>query len=515
MPPLRLSRLVLTVFYLTGPLLIVSELFKPVFAVPVILLFLLWVPLTFSSRFRPEATERPRPTILSLAAGLFALALSFVWVFFSGIGSYALCRWDYVKHNMLFSYLLDQRLPITILLDGTNHILHYSMAYYITPVRLYQSLAWLVPDASLNFILLIMYSAALFLSFRLLAGRRPVFLLALLAVASLSGGLDLLGMVATGVAPESAPVPSLDIRILYNLEWWGVPFAPQSLTMNLFYAPQHFFGALIGTALLCASLRSDQPLAVSLVEVVIIIAASVFWSPYVAVGLAVLAVVLLFGLDEQGTFFRRMKQEGFAALLPLRGLVSGAFAIALTLAGGLFLTAAVSLSPPRFLVSAAKVLPWSLTYAMNYAPLLVALAFASWPGAWKADRTDALGNPKRRQRIVRILAAGLCASAALLLVTHGLYNDWAMRATLPLSIALAVVLTHVLLGGLAWPYLAVLLTVLVVSSASSLTAFVQSAFMPTHCQSYGRHSLKDMGELKSQYVGRSDSFLYRYFVRSR
>ena len=174
-----------------------------------------------------------------------------------------------------------------------------------------------------------MYSAALFLSFRLLAGRRPVFLLALLAVASLSGGLDLLGMVATGVAPESAPVPSLDIRILYNLEWWGVPFAPQSLTMNLFYAPQHFFGALIGTALLCASLRSDQPLAVSLVEVVIIIAASVFWSPYVAVGLAVLAVVLLFGLDEQGTFFRRMKQEGFAALLPLRGLVSGAFAIAL------------------------------------------------------------------------------------------------------------------------------------------------------------------------------------------
>ena len=145
MPPLRLSRLVLTVFYLTGPLLIVSELFKPVFAVPVILLFLLWVPLTFSSRFRPEATERPRPTILSLAAVLFALALSFVWVFFSGIGSYALCRWDYVKHNMLFSYLLDQKLPISILLDGKNYILHYSMAYYITPVRAISELGLVSP----------------------------------------------------------------------------------------------------------------------------------------------------------------------------------------------------------------------------------------------------------------------------------------------------------------------------------------------------------------------------------
>jgi hypothetical protein len=113
-----------------------------------------------------------------------------------------------------------------------------------------------------------------------------------------------------------------------------------------------------------------------------------------------------------------------------------------------------------------------------------------------------------------VLAAGLGASAALLLVTHGLFNDWAMRATLPLSIALAVALTHVLLGGLAWPYLAVLLTVLAVSSVSSVTTMAQSALMPTHCQAYGRHSLKDMGELKSQYEGRSDSLLYRYFVRS-
>jgi hypothetical protein len=283
--------------------------------------------------------------------------------------------------------------------------------------------------------------------------------------------------------------------------------------MNLFYAPQHFFGALIGTALLCASRRSDQPLAVSLVEVVIVIAASAFWSPYVAVGLAVLAVVLLFSLDEQGTFVRRLRQEGFAALLTLRGLVSGAFAIALSLTGGLFLMAAASLSPPRLLVSVANVLPWGVTYTFNYAPLLVALAFAAWPGAWTADA--ALENPERRQRIVRMLVAGLGASAALLLVTHGLFNDWAMRATLPLSIALAVALTHVLLGGLAWPYLAVLLTVLVVSSASSVTTMAQSALMPTHCQAYGRHSLKDMGELKSQYVGRSDSILYRYFARSR
>lgn len=514
MPPLRLSRLVLAVFYLAGPLLIVAELFKPAFSFPTILLFLLWISLAFSSWPRPDAPARRQP-ILSLVAVFAALTLCFAWVFFSGIGSFALCRWDYVKHNMLFSYLLEQKLPISILLDGTNHILHYSMAYYITPVRAYQSLAWLVPNVSLNFILFIMYSVAMFLSFRLLAGRRPRLLLALVSVAGLTGGLDLLGMAATGVAPESAPMPSFDIRILYNLEWWGVPFAPQSLTMNLFYAPQHFFGALIGTALLCASLRPDQPLAVSFVEVVIVIAASAFWSPYVAVGLIALAGVLLFSLDEQGTFVRRLKQEGFAALLSLRGLVSGALAVALSLAGGLFLTAAISLSPPRLLLSETTMLPWLLTYAFNYAPLLLALVLVPWSGAWKADRTEALGNHEHRRREFRVLAAGLGASAALLLVTHGLYNDWAMRATLPLSIALAVALTQVLLGGLAWPYLAALLTVLAISSASSVTAFAQSALMPTHCQSYGRHTLKDMGDLKSQYEGRPDSFLYRYLARSR
>ena len=178
MPPLRLSRLVLTVFYLAGPLLIVAELFKPALSFPTILLFLLWILLAYSSWPRPDAPPRRQP-IGSLVAVLAALALCVGWVFFSGIGSYALCRWDYVKHNMLFSYLLEQKLPISILLDGTNHILHYSMAYYITPVRLYQSLAWLAPDVSLNVILFIMYSAAMFFSFRLLAGRRPVFLLAL------------------------------------------------------------------------------------------------------------------------------------------------------------------------------------------------------------------------------------------------------------------------------------------------------------------------------------------------
>ena len=78
------------------------------------------------------------------------------------------------------------------------------------------------------------------------------------------------------------------LQVPFNLDWWGIPYAPQSFTTNLYYAPQHFFGALIGTALLYASLQSSQPASATLIETVIVIAASVFWSPYVAVGLAAL-----------------------------------------------------------------------------------------------------------------------------------------------------------------------------------------------------------------------------------
>jgi hypothetical protein len=56
-----------------------------------------------------------------------------------------------------------------------------------------------------------------------------------------------------------------------------------------------------------------------------------------------------------------------------------------------------------------------------------------------------------------------------------------MRGTLPLSIALAVAITQVLLATLKRAYLAVLLGVLALSSASSLSEFAQSALIAPHC----------------------------------
>jgi hypothetical protein len=389
MTPLRLSSLTLTIFYLTGPLLITSELLRPEFSIPILLLFVLWVfPLAFPARSGAAADDAGRLPILGLTATVVALALCFTWVYLSGIGNFALCRWDYIKHNILFSYLLEQRLPIYIQLDGREYILHYSLAYYITPVRFKYVLRYLVPNVSLNAILLMMYSITLFLALSIFARRRAAFLLVLLSILSLTGGLDVLGMLAFGVKPETVvSIPFLDISIPRNLEWWGVPYAPQSLTVNLYWAPHHFFGALIGTALLYALVRSSRSAAVVFVEILILVAASAFWSPYVAVGLAALAVLKL-SIDDDGTVVRRLRQEGLAPLLSTRGLIACAFAAALSLAAWVFFMAAESLSPPRLLLNKAYALPWLLTYALNYAPLLLALILASWSRAWKAAPTD-------------------------------------------------------------------------------------------------------------------------------
>ena len=256
-------------------------------------------------------------------AGLATFALSVAWVFYSGIGSFAICRWDYVKHNLIFSYLLDARLPIYTSLAGKDFIVHYSFAYYISPVRLYQVAHTLAPFITLNGVLLGVYSLALFLATIVLSRGRMTFALALLTILCFTGGLDVAGMLAFGVQPQGEISTSWGtLQVPFNLDWWGIPYAPQSFTMNLYYAPQHFFGALIGAALIYASLQSRRPAAIALIETSIVIAASVFWSPYVAVGLAALALVLTLGLDTQGTVLQRFRREGMSAVLAPLPLVA-------------------------------------------------------------------------------------------------------------------------------------------------------------------------------------------------
>ena len=341
--PIWLSRLVLTLFYLAGPLLIISELFTPALSIPILLLSVAYFVLLVSLLRRDHPADAEAWRASHLVAGLAAFGLCVAWVYYSGIGSFAKCRWDYVKHNLIFSYLLDQKLPIHTTFSGKDFLVHYSFAYYISPVRLYQVAHTFAPGITLNGVLLAVYSMALFLATSVLSRGRMTFALVLLAMLCFGGGLDAVGILAFRGEPQGEISTSWGtLQVPFNLDWWGIPYAPQSFTTNLYYAPQHFFGALIGTALLYASLQSSQPASATLIETVIIIAASVFWSPYVAVGLAALAIVLALSLETHGTVLQRLRQEGNFVLIAPPRLIAFAFAAVLVVAASLFLLASKS-----------------------------------------------------------------------------------------------------------------------------------------------------------------------------
>ena len=136
----------------------------------------------------------------------------------------------------------------------------------------------------------------------------------------------------------------------------------------------------------------------------------------------------------------------------------------------------------------------------------------NWPHAWKARRREVIEGFRG---LPSTFVSCLTASGALLLLAHGTFNDWAMRTTLPLSIVLTVAFTQVLLAELKGAYFAILLIILVLSSAASLAELALGAVVPANCAPYGFFSIKDMGPLAFQYEGRRDSILYRYLVRWR
>jgi hypothetical protein len=511
--------LALTTFYIAGPLLIAAELLKPVFSIPLLLLFGAWfwtLATTLASGAESQNRRAVRGSILvNWIVLITCLALCFVWVYLSGIGGFSHCRWDYIKHNFIFSNLMGSRLPISVPYKGNEVWLHYGLAYYITPVRLTELLRHGF-DITLNFWLIFIYSLMMFISILLLAATHRISVVWLGLSLALVGGLDVLGP-ALGLPSWVKPVatlPYLNIAVANCLEWWGTPGAPGNLTTVLFWAPQHFFGALVGTALLYAFLQSSRSSTTLLANMVLLVAASAFWSPYVAIGLAVLFILEL-SANSHGAI-RRLREGRHTVLLSWEGLAAYGFAGALCLFTWLYYTAAEPLSAPQLLLTYGNLADWLLTYVLNLAPFLLALAFVSMPLAWKGSQ-DAERHGFRRQLLWRF-AGGLVMMAGLLSFNHGygVYNDWATRTTLPLWIMLTVsVMQLVLSGSLKLAYRAVLLGVLLLSTASASNEFAQAILLKRNCAAYGSYRLEDLGDLASQYQGRRDSLLYSYFVRWR
>jgi hypothetical protein len=512
----------LALLYLAGPLMIMAEVLKPVFWVPAFPLFLAWLwsfdlflfPGTGGAGARGHRSWNrvPRPSLVASQAAVFVFAA--LWIYCSGIGSFTFCRFDYVKHNFIFTSLLQSHLPITADPgDGRSAIVHYYFAYYIVPVRVYQALHTLVGQVRLDHVTYVIYCLALFGSLRVLASSLRISALALLGVMVLGGGLDLVGRTLFGIDwTTMGRVPVGGVPIFTDLDWWGVPEAPQSLTMNLFWAPQHFFAAIIGTALLCCIFSLRRPVAAKLLHATCIIAAAALWSPYVAVGLAVVTLGAIPRFVFGGTF-PSSRQVGWQGRITAAFLGAAGFVVLLLAFVAAFFAAAVPTSLPALIFLNAPVGGWALSFVLRQAPAIVALAAlciqrfraaaGRRPGEAEAGRSD----------LLRTFGFLIAADALLLCFSHGAYNDWAMRTTLPVSILLAAALC-LFLGEKRGLWARVMVVILLaISTASSLNELAQSAFLPRQCAPYGAFAWRDLGQFAGQYEGRGDSLLYRWLAR--
>lgn len=504
----------LAVLYTLPPVLTAIEILKPLYSVPLAAVFAIWL-YTLAGGCRGFARSGGETTaaVPDVRTGLIlraGLIVCLAWIFFSGIGGFTLCRWDYVKHIFIFTELLGNRLPIVIDRGGgtQDFILHYPFSYYILPVRLSQLAQALYLPVELDWLLLVYYSGLALAAMRLLAADAKIPMLALIAIVIASGGLDLLGMSLFGVEVQTASFGG--VQVPWNLEWWGFPFAPQSLTANLYWAPQHFFAALIGTALVLHLPGTNRSGASLMADLSIVISAGALWSPYVAVGLAALAACRIVLMDKAALLVRAWRDRLDHRLPEV--LAAMAFALALATFTLIFFLAANPLSMPIFVWTAVSPVDWLVTFLVNYAPFLIALALLIavplWmPRQWKEEQGET------RQRLLRTLGGFVAASAILLIIAHGTYNDWGMRTVLPLWIGLCVAALRFLTMPIGWMPRAALLGVLTVAAADSASEIAQSAFGERGCAPYGTFDLEALGSIAPQYQGLPDSLLYRRLAR--
>ena len=502
----------LALFYLAAPLVIAAELLKPVLSITLLVFFFVWLREFSGFAFGAPLAGRgfrakirialPRREAVGPAIAIFVLAAA--WIYFSGIGSFTYCRYDYIKHNLVFTSLLSGHLPISAGPGGD--IVHYYFAYYIIPVRLFQMLQPVFGVLRLEHVTYALYCLALLGSLHLLASSLRVPAMGLLLVMVFTGGLDLVGRFLLGAGLQEWGRAG-GIPYFFDLDWWGVPYAPQSLTLNLFWAPQHFFGAVIGTALICAIFALPRPRRTQLLHAACVVVASALWSPYVAIGLAIAVLGIVSKVLFRDTFAGALPDSA-PPRLQAGFIGSVGFLILLSAFVLVFFAAAHPASAPSVIFVQAAFGAWLLSFVLRLAPAIVAAAVLWFRRRRQRDNAGEAGD------LGRSLVFLLAVEAGLLCFTHGAYNDWAMRTTLPVSILVAAGLCRFLLAGVGDAARIVVGGLLILSSASSVNEFAQSAFLPHQCAAYGSYAWSDLGQFVDQYRGNGNSVLYRWLVRN-
>ncbi len=416
--------LVASAFYLTLPWLIFAVGWLRDYAAVITSASLILPNFLLARRFLPLGQPGSAFAWLRKHAWLTAsvLVLAILLVLLAGIGGIGYQTADWFKHNAILKELATQPWPAYVEVNGESLPLVYYFAFYLPAAVVGKATgSW----ALLNIAQALWALLGLGLAigwFWVLVKRASI--VAALAFVAFSG-LDIVGVLLSVAWQPASQIASLFENA--HIEWWAGEFQYSSNATLLFWAPQHAIGGwiLAGSMMFLYSLpefRKFFPFFLAL---------SLFWSPLVALGLLIFAVADLWR-TWSGWRISALDVAIYAASVWLLFLMLAFFATQLgsDLAAGSF---ALTLLDPRTASGQSLVL-LLLIFVLF---VLVEVGLSAWL-AWQGAGKD-FGPAERK-----LFYASLACLALLPFFRVGLFNDLAMRTSIPALFVLALYFTRAL-----------------------------------------------------------------------
>jgi hypothetical protein len=351
---------------------------------------------------RRGVTDTPA---LSWRTLTFVLAFALFWAYTAGIGELNVQTTDYFKNNLIFRDLITMSWPVVYHGAGLHDpMLCYYIAYYL-------------PTGLLGKLLGLQYAAAFSLAWGLVGlalafawvcrlGRPhgPIVLLLFTLVDSLCWLANferpvhkLAGLLGLGSSHGVLGAP-----FAWNLGTPPVRMDFQTTPWLLLGAPQHALGAWLAAACVMHSVLEQRPAR----HVVLLNAAVLLWSPFVAVGLLPLTLAACFRDPRHGLSWPNL----------LGGTALGVPPVLYFLAH----------DPQQF----AGVLFAHFFGPGDWAKYMLSLVLAVgvfWAATWLVRRRYELPDPA----LWRLFCLAALVLVASTFVYMGRFNDWVMRTSEP------------------------------------------------------------------------------------
>lgn len=333
----------------------------------------------------------------------FSLIILLFWLLFSGTGHFSDQLFDYKKHNLILTQLINQDWPVIQHTTSSNaYVLIYYLGYYL-PAGL---VGKIIGNQAANIFQFVYSLVGIFIGFyfifRSTGSKYPFFITCIFII---FGGMDIWGRLIK--FREYTPMGLID-------EWWSELFIYQGNTEILYWAPQQ----VIPTWIIVSMLMYFVFKGFGRKYFVFLWSLSIFWSPWIFLGLIPIISFMLY-----------QSRDDLDSLVSFENIIASILIISISVT--FFSINQNSINNNGWIWSFGS--PWVERYLVfifvEFLSLGILLLFVL------------RGNYSPYKKI---LLLSLLVLVAIPLYRGGIFNDFCMRVSIPSLTILAIITIHCL-----------------------------------------------------------------------